>query len=166
MNSRNRPVGILWGSTRPSAPGCRQFLVQNEYRMWNEGIQSSPTEKDLGVLWMRGWAWPSNVYSHPWKPIVSWAASKEWPAGLVRWFSTSALVRLNHPALESLAQEGWTWTSWSDQMARAPLLWREAERVGVVQPVDEKALGRPYSCLSVLEEGLLEKLGQVLHQGC
>ncbi|CAM9857477.1 unnamed protein product, partial [Bubo scandiacus] len=46
-----------------------------------------------------------------------------------------------------------TWTCWSesrgghkdDQGAGAPLLRGQAERVGAVQPGEEKAPGRPYS---------------------
>lgn len=34
------------------------------------------------------------------------------------------------------------------RMIRAPLLWRESERVGVVQLGEDKALRRPYSGLS------------------
>ena len=36
-----------------------------------------------------------------------------------------------------------------EQRAEAPLLWRWAERAGVVQPVEEKALGRPSRDLPV-----------------
>ena len=40
--------------------------------------------------------------------------------------------------------------------AGEPLLWRQAERVGVVQPGEEKASGRPYSSLSVPKGDLQE----------
>ena len=42
------------------------------------------------------------------------------------------------------------------QKAGMPLLWRRAERVGVVQPGEGKALGRPYSSLPVAKGGLQE----------
>ena len=41
-----------------------------------------------------------------------------------------------------------------DQRAGAPPLWGKAERVGAVQPGEEKAAARPYSSLPVPEGGL------------
>jgi len=41
-----------------------------------------------------------------------------------------------------------------DQRAGRPLLQRKAERVGVVQPGEEKALGRPCCGLSVYKRSL------------
>ncbi|KAJ7411738.1 hypothetical protein WISP_101372 [Willisornis vidua] len=37
-----------------------------------------------------------------------------------------------------------------------PLLWRRAERIGIVQPIKEKALRTPYSSLQVPKDGLQE----------
>jgi len=62
-----------------------------------------------------------------------------------------------------------TWTCWSrfrgghknNQKAGTPLLWGKAERVGIVQPGEEKALETPYSSLSVPEEAC-NKAGEVL----
>jgi len=42
----------------------------------------------------------------------------------------------------------------------APLLEGKAERIGVVQPVEEQALGRPYSSFSVLAGVLQERWGK------
>jgi len=39
----------------------------------------------------------------------------------------------------------------NDQRVRTPHLWGKAERVGVIQPGEEKCLGRPYCGLSVLK---------------
>ena len=47
------------------------------------------------------------------------------------------------------------------QRAGAPLLWRQAERVGVVQPGEEEAPGRPYSSLPV-PKGAYRKAGEGL----
>jgi len=41
----------------------------------------------------------------------------------------------------------------NDQRAGTPLLGGKSERVGIVQPGEEKAVGTPYSSLPVLEEG-------------
>jgi len=57
---------------------------------------------------------------------------------------------------------GQTWTCCSgareghknDPRAGTPLLLGKAERSGAVQPGEEKALGRPYCSLPVLEGGL------------
>jgi len=45
------------------------------------------------------------------------------------------------------------------ERAGAPLLCGKAVRVGAVQPGEEKAPGRPYCGLSVLEEGFIRKTG-------
>ena len=64
---------------------------------------------------------------------------------------------------------GKTWTCWSrsrgchknDQRAGTPLLWGKAERVGAVQPGQERASGRPYCNLPV-PEGAYRKAGEEL----
>lgn len=40
------------------------------------------------------------------------------------------------------------------QRAGAPLLWREAEKVGIVQLVEENSLGKPYSSFPVPKGGV------------
>ena len=49
-----------------------------QYRLSHKGIESSPANKDLGVLMDES----TNVCSQPKRPTVSWAALREpWPAG-------------------------------------------------------------------------------------
>jgi len=71
--------------------------------------------------------------------------------------------RVLHPALEPSAQEGHGPVGVgleeghkNDQGAGA-LLQGQAERVGGVQPGEEKAVGRPYCGLSVIKGGLQER---------
>jgi len=67
---------------------------------------------------------------------------------------------------------GMTWTCWSgsrgghkdDQRDGAPHLEGKAEGLGAVQPAEEKAAGRPYSSLLVLERGLQKRWGRTFHQ--
>ena len=75
--------------------------------------------------------------------------------------------RVLHPALEPSAQEGQGTVgmgleegSNNDQRGGAPLLRGQAEKDGVVQPGEEKGLGRPYCGLSVLKGGLQERGGK------
>lgn len=85
-----------------------------------------------------------NVCLQPWEPTMSWAASKaEWTAGQGRWFCLSALLLWDlmwSPAPRSGAfSTGKMWNCWRkcrgshkvDQRAEAPVLCRQAERIGV-----------------------------------
>jgi len=50
------------------------------------------------------------------------------------------------------------------QKTGAPLLQGKAERIGVVQPGEDKAAGRPYSSLPV-PEAAYKKAGKGLYEG-
>jgi len=120
---------------------------------------------------------PSHTYPLKWW-TVSWAASREtWPAGQGRWFRPATPLWWEptwSPASSSGAPSTRrTWTCWSGSRgghknhgrAGTPLLQGKAERLGLVQPGEEKAAGRPYSSLSVPEGGLQERGGKYFHQG-
>jgi len=53
----------------------------------------------------------------------------------------------------------------NDQRAGTPLLRGKAERLGAVQPGEEKAAGRPYSGLPVHEGGLQESWRGTFYKG-
>ncbi|GAB0194767.1 cAMP-dependent protein kinase inhibitor alpha [Grus japonensis] len=120
---------------------------KHSYRLGGEWIESSPEEKDLG-----GWrcALAAQKANRVLGCITSSVTSRS-REGILPL--CSALVR---PPLQYCVQlwGPWarrTWSCWSksrgghgdDARAGAPLLWRQVERVGVVQPGEEKAPGRP-----------------------
>ncbi|PKU45233.1 hypothetical protein llap_4460 [Limosa lapponica baueri] len=108
----------------------RQGNPKHKYGLGGEWIESNPEEKDLGVFVEE-------------KLNMSW--------------------QLRCPALQPPTSEGHGPVGTGpaeghedDQRDGAPFLGRQAERVGVVQPGEEKAPGRPYSGLPVPEGGLQE----------
>ncbi|RMC07505.1 hypothetical protein DUI87_16979 [Hirundo rustica rustica] len=128
---------------------------QYQHRLGDEGIKSSPAKKDLRVLldekldvtWQCALA--AQNTSHVLGCTQSSVASRVREGNLP--FST--LVR---PHLECCIQllgpqHSRIWTYWGgsrgghedSQESGAPLLWKQAERVGIVQ-LEEKALGTPY----------------------
>ena len=116
-----------------------------------------------------------NVCSQPRRPAISWAASEAaWPAGQGRGFCPSAPLwwepTWGPVSSSGVLNTGQTRSCWSrsrgghkkDKRDGTPLLQGKAERVGAVQPGEEKVPERPYSILSVLKGGLWERWGQTL----
>ena len=113
---------------------------------------------------MRSSAWPSSVCLQPRRPTIPWAASPAaWPTDWRRGFCPSAPLLWDLPGSPSSSSgalsTGQTWTCWSragegnknGQRAGAPLLGGKAEKVGAVQPGEEKGPGRSYCSLPVPE---------------
>ena len=133
-----------------------------QHRLRDEGITSSPAEKDLGVLVDKkldtshqcavGQPYPGLHHKQRGQQVergdsAPLLRSGESPPGVLR------------PALEPSAQEqqgavgvGAEKGHKNEPRAGAPLLWGKAERVGAVQPGEDKAAGRPYCSLPVPEE--------------
>ena len=132
--------------------GCGNPWYQ--YRLREEGIESSPFKKDPRIL-------VDEKLDRRWKCALA-AQKANCILGCIkrsvasRWKEVilplcSSLLRAHLEScvhLWSLAA-GQTWSYWSgaggghksDDRAGAPLLWGKAERVGAVQPGEEKAAG-------------------------
>ena len=150
---RSGPVWTSWGSTRPSAgPASGSGQCRYQYRLEDEGTESSPAEKYLEVLVDEKLEWPSNVRLQSRGPTVSRAAS---PAVEPAGWGTPLLHSDEAPSSSPASSSGAlstvkTWSCWSgargghkrDPRAGVPLLWGQAERAGAVQPGEEKAAGR------------------------
>ena len=110
----------------------------------------------------------------PRKPTVPWAALKEpWPAGRGRsssqYCAGEATPGVLHPDVETSVQERCGLDGVCPEEGHkngrrdgTPFLQGQAERAGAVQSVEEKALGRPDSDLSVSKGGAVRKKGQTL----
>ncbi|GAB0180991.1 hypothetical protein GRJ2_000564400 [Grus japonensis] len=131
---------------------------KHSYRLGGEWMESSPEEKDLGVLGDEKLNMTQQCALAAQKAnrvlgCVSSSVTSRSREGILPLYS--ALVR---PPCSTVSSSGVpstrrTWSCWSesrgghgdDVRAGAPLLWRQAERVGLVQPGEEKAAGRPQS---------------------
>ena len=158
-----------WRSTRPRARSriwvAATPAINTGWGM--KGLRAALPRRTRGYSWMKSWMWGTNVRLQPRRPTTSWAASKAaWPAGRGRGFCPATLLWWDltwSPASSSgaLSTEK-TWTCWSGSgggpqillEGKSILLWGQAETVGVVQPGEQTAAGRPYCGFSVHKGGL------------
>jgi len=135
-----------------------------QYRLGDEGIESSPAEKVFRVLVGKKLDVSHQCALAAQKAncilgcIKRSAASRSREGILLPLCSGETSPGVLRPVLECPAQEGHGPVGVepeeghkNDQRAGVPLLWGKAERVWAVQPGEEKAVGTPYSSLSVPE---------------
>jgi len=140
---------------RDLAPGLRQPklpIEAGERKHW-----AQPCWEGLRSTWMESWTWASHLPSQPREPTVPWAASKEaWPAGQGRWSYLSPLCwqSLTWSTASTCGDlsTGKTWIHSekdhkNDPWNGTPLLQRQAERAGALQPGEgcELAWWHPFS---------------------
>jgi len=144
---------------------------KHKYRVDRKCIESSPEEKDLGVL-------ADKKLNMNWQCVLA-AQKANWILGCIKSSMDSRAREeilplcsgetppgVLHPALESSEQNthgpvgaGPEECHKNDQRAGMPFLGGKAERVGAVQPGEEKAPVRPCSSLPVPEGGACKKAG-------
>jgi len=143
---------------------------EHKYRLGGEWTESSPQEKDLGLLVDDKLNMIQQCTLATQKANHILGCNEQHRGQQAKGGDSAPLLCCGdtprgvlHPALELSAQEGHVPVGAgpekghkSVQRAGAPLLGRKAGTVEVVQPGEEKALGRPYSSLPVPEGSLRE----------
>ena len=90
----------------------------DQYRLVDEGIESIPTKKNLGLLVDRSSTWLSSVHSKPRRSTLFWAAPKEaWSADSGRGFCPSSPLwwdpTWSPPSSSGVPSTRKTWSCWS-----------------------------------------------------
>lgn len=168
--SRGGPVQT--GQVQGPPYGYRQSQAQIQvgWRMdwkqpWAEGIG--------GIVWQEAWHDHTSCAHRPESQPYPRLHQKKHGQQVKRGNSCEAPPRVSNPALGTPAIRR-TWTCGSESRGR-PWRWSQdwsnsPVRIGwksrdCKQPKEEKALGRPYSNLTVLKIGLQERWGGVFYQG-
>jgi len=151
---------------------------QYQYRMGDEEIEGSPAEKNLELLVAKKLSMTQQCALTAQKANCILGCIKRSVVSRFRELilplcSGETPHGVPHPALEPPAherhgpvgaapEEGHK----NDPRAGAPLLWGKAERVGAVQPGEEKALGRPYCGISEHKGGYSKAGGKHFSRAC
>lgn len=130
-----------------------------EYRLVEEFTESSPAEKNLGILIDKKLA---HMSPHC---VFATQKGKQHPELHWKWDGQQG-VQGDHPPLLCPSEDPaprsgapstrTTWSCWNkfrdhkdDQRGGTPVLWEKAEGSRLFQPTEEEDLGRSYCCLPV-----------------
>lgn len=144
----------------------------NNFTGWR--IENSTAEKDLWVLVHErlDLTWQCAFAVHEVNHILGWTRRRavQQDYGSNSSLSFSWDLTWNTESNSDVLSIGMMCTcrsesrgdDWRDEIS---LLWGKSERVGVVQPAEEKALGKPPCSLWVLKITLWDRGGQIFSQG-
>ncbi|GAB0191304.1 mitochondrial enolase superfamily member 1 [Grus japonensis] len=124
---------------------------KHNHRLGKEWMKSSPEEKDFGGVGGREAQHEPAMCANCVLGCIPSSMPSRSREGILPLYSTLLRPPCSAASSSGVPRTRRTWSCWSEsrgghqdaQRAGAPLLWRQAERVGLVQPGEEKAPGTP-----------------------